>query len=201
MLAFNKRTKILLAVLGALLISVLAFLLFRAKLQTPPKPAVTVKVESFSSIMDRAQTLFKQNRLNESQEIYQKALITNPNHAGLHNDLGFILLEKNLLIESEKHLAQAIELDPACAECNNNLGILKTLQGKSTEAEQLLKLAMTLNEKYPEPYYNLAVLYEKNGDIGNAISSYEDFLKHSDNKNSLDALQVQNRILMLRGKP
>ena len=97
-------------------------------------------------------------------------------------------------------MVQATELDPACSECANNLGVLRIRQSKALEAEELLRTALTLNDKNPEPYFNLGVLYEINGDVGNAINSYREFTKRSLDTKSVEFLQVENRILTLTGK-
>ena len=206
-ISFNKRTKILLITLSAIIILAAALKLSRSNLFHKSKPVITAPIKTtkpasidLSAIFNQAEALVAQNRRDEALQLYQSALAQNQNNARLHNDIGYLLLEKNLLADSEKHLILATELDPACSECNNNLGILRTRQGKALEAEKNLKEAITLNEGFPEPYYNLGVLYEKNGDTGNAVISYRDFLKHTSDRNSLTAVQVENRILNLTGK-
>lgn len=206
-ISFNKRTKILLLALAVIIISIAVLKISRSNFFDKPKPAVSAPIKApkpvstdLGLIFSQAETLIAQNRFDEALQLYQSALIQNPNNARLHNDIGYILLERNVLTDSEKHLILGIELDPSCSECNNNLGILKTRQGKALEAEKNFKEAIILNENFPEPYFNLGVLYEKNGDTGNAITSYRDFLKHTPDKSSITYIQVENRILNLTGK-
>jgi Tfp pilus assembly protein PilF len=185
----GKRTWGLLIAFGAILLAGAGYKLVKWGFSAKPKPmAVSIPKaaeENFESLM--------------AKELYERALSLNPTSAEAHNNLGYQLLEKGQFIDSERHLKQAVDLDPSCSECLNNLGILKTKQGQFTQAEGYLKQAIIINEKKPESYYNLGVLYEKNGDTGNAIYFYESYLRHSADKETPDYLQVENRILKLKG--
>ncbi len=185
----GKRTWGLLITFGAMILAGVGYKLARYAFSPKPKPvAVSVQKvpeETFESVMVK--------------ELYEKAIKLNPASSEAHNNLGYQLLEKGQFLEAEAHLKNAVDLNPSCSECLNNLGILKTKQGQLAQAESYLKQAIIQNEKKPEPYYNLGVLYEKNGDTGNAIYFYESYLRHSTDKSSPDYLQVENRILKLKG--
>jgi Flp pilus assembly protein TadD len=203
----NKTTKILLLVLSIIVFSIATIKILKSNFFHKSRPVMAAENKAprtaqidLNAIFNQAEALIAQNRLDEALKLYQSALSQNQNNSKLHNDIGYILLEKNLLSDSEKHLILSIELDPNCSECSNNLGILRTRQKRALEAENNFKEAIILNETFPEPYYNLGVLYEKNGDIGNAIISYRDFLKHTPEKKSITYIQVENRILTLTGK-
>ncbi len=193
----GRRTWSLLIALGAVLLALAGYKLVKIgfSLRKPPIVASAPKhvEETFESLMAKGEQA-------PAKELYLKALALNPMSAQAHNNLGYLLLEEGQLPEAERHFKQAIDLDPSCSECFNNLGFLKTRIGQYTEAESDLKQAIVLSEKHPEPYYNLGVLYEKNGDIGNAIYFYESFLRHMPDKKSADYLQVENRVLTLKGK-
>jgi tetratricopeptide (TPR) repeat protein len=203
----SKPVSILVGVLGVVVVSSVGWELFKAgyfqtKTQTVVKKAVVSPIaeEPLSVTMEKAATLYQQNRLDESLQLYQKAVGKNPDNARLHNDIGLIMTKKGLYADAEKQLLLAVSLAPDCAECQNNLGYLKTLVGQTIEAEQCFIRAINLNADYADPYFNLGVLYEKNGDIGNALSAYQEFTRHSPDKNSLMFLQVENRILLLMGR-
>jgi Flp pilus assembly protein TadD len=168
--------------------------------KTPQVPKAKQPALDLSVLFKQTAELLSQNKLDEVFTLYQRALETDQTNARIHNDLGYIYLEKNHLAEAEKHLTMALEINPRCSECTNNLGLLQTRQNKTREAEQSFIKAIIFNEEFPEPYFNLGVLYEKNGDRGNALVSYQDFLKHSPDKNSILYVKVENRILTLTGK-
>lgn len=202
--SYPKRTKFLFVILTVLVFAIAGMEIYQSDLFRKPAPKLEPKrsdlSQNLNTIISKAEALYEQGRSDESLQLYLKALTNNPNSSKLHNNIGLILLQKEQLAESEKHLVLAIELDPVCSECNNNFGLLETRQNKALEAEKHFKEAIILNDQYGQPYYNLGVLYEKNGDRGNAISAYEDFLRHSTDKKSLLYLQVENRILTLREK-
>ena len=109
----NKGTKILLAILGAVLLAIAGFKivesrLFRSKPAPSQAPKVTsVKQEDFGTLLNQAEEFFHQNQLTQSLELLQKALKLDPNSARVHNDIGLILIEQSRLEESEKYLKLA----------------------------------------------------------------------------------------------
>lgn len=154
---------------------------------------------SYSSISEEAKLLFLNGHLDESIKVYQEALLLDPKNASLHNDIGYLFLKKELYTSAEKHFSRSVELDDQCTTCFNNFGYLKTLLGEWVEAEKYLKRAAALNSQYPDPYFNLGVLYEKNGDFGNAVSAYQAFLERTQDPNAEIALKVKKHVKELIG--
>lgn len=151
------------------------------------------------SIPQNAADLFYEGNFDESLKEYQNALTLDPDNAELHNNTGLVLLKKGLFDSAEKHFNQAIELDAACAMCFNNLGYLKTLTGQHDVAKRHFKKAIELKPDYVETYFNLAVLHEKNGDVAEAVTAYQDFLKYLPNKDTELAEKVKDRMHELTG--
>jgi protein O-GlcNAc transferase len=110
-----------------------------------------------------------------------------------------ILMKQDRLLAAENYLREAIKFGPTCAECFNNMGLLATQKGRTVEAERHFMRAMDLKEDYADPYFNLAVLLEKNGDEAGAMAHFEDFLRHTSDKNSAIALEVKRHLAKLSG--
>jgi len=159
----------------------------------PPMPAIPKVDEGLA----KARSLFHQERLTESLEVYQVELAKNPTNALLHNDVGLVLLKLDLFKESERHFVRATEIDASCFECYNNMGYLKTLLNQTTDAEKYFKKALAINSSYPDAYFNLAVLYEKNGDIGNAVNTYKEFMERLPDKKASYYVETQARVKAL----
>ena len=166
--------------------------------KTPSQKPSLPSQEDISEV-GRAQQLFKNGNFNESLNILEKQMREGKESVQLHNDLGLVFLKKELFSSAEKHFSRALELDDQCAECFNNFGYLKTLLGENVEAETYLKKAAQLNRNYPDPYFNLGILYEKNGDIGNAVQAYQKFLERSPNPQEETTLKIENRLKKLTG--
>lgn len=181
-------------------VSALLFSSSNAGLPVQPKlPAVALvapKVET-TVTKEQAKALFDDGQIEEALAAYEKLAKANPKDAMILSDMGLILLKEDRLLAAETNLRDAIKLDPSCAECYNNLGLLATQKGRAVEAERHFTKAMDLKEDYADPYFNLAVLLEKNGDEAGAIAHFEDFLRHTSNKNSSVALQVKKHLAKL----
>lgn len=219
----NKRTVILL--IGLLLAIVLLVVLRLTGEEEPapaprapeavvpaelpaPAPAVTspavptpdAPAADAASDLQMARSQFKAGQYDDSIKSFQRAIEKNPNTAAIHNDFGLVLLKKELFTSAENHFAKALELDDDCAECYNNLGYLKTLLNQPVEAEIYLQKAIALRPDYPDAYFNLGVLYEKNGDVGQAVAAYRNFLKRLPKSETDMAAKIKDRIQELSGE-
>lgn len=163
------------------------------------KPINLNSKQSEDILTHKASALFYEGSFDESLKEYQNLLTLDPDNADVHNNTGLVLLKKGLLESAEKHFNQAIELNSNCAACFNNLGYLKTLTGETETSERQFKKAIELQPNYTEAYFNLAVLHEKNGDIAEAVTAYQDFLKYIPDKEVEIAAKVKDRVHELTG--
>lgn len=162
--------------------------------------APVVQGKSAAETIAEARHLFQTGQLAESLKLYEQAVATEPRNAELLNDMGMILLKQELYSSAAEHFSRALELDHHCAACFNNFGYLKTLLGESVEAEKYLKKATELDAAYPDPHFNLGVLYEKNGDIGQAVAAYQEFLRRASDPNAEVVKKVQGHVRELTGE-
>lgn len=167
----------------------------------PPPEATAEDVPQVSPMGggEEARAAFTAGDYERSITLYREVLASHPNDAVLHNDLGMVFLKQELYSAAEAEFNQSLELDQGCAECLNNLGYLKTLLGDMVEAETYLKKATQLKSPYPDPFFNLGVLYEKGGDIGNAVKAYRQYLVLLP-PDDVMARKVQNHLQELMGQ-
>lgn len=72
---------------------------------------------------------------------YEAALELEPDDAGVHTNLGLLLLQLERFDESHEHLSRALELEPDSHAARYNLGLLLARRGKATEARAMLAKA------------------------------------------------------------
>ena len=92
-------------------------------------------------------------------------------------DLGTALGERNRNAEAIVHLAAAVREQPNFFQGYYNLGKAQASEGKTEAAIGSFTRALRLNPSYGEAYYARAVMYEKNGNAGNAESDLHRSLK------------------------
>jgi tetratricopeptide (TPR) repeat protein len=130
----------------------------------------------------------RQNELQAAEELYRKAIATNPQHAGAYNDLGLCLARQGKFDDSVLAIEQAIHLQPdkplyrnnvatvlvemkqdqralahlaavhGLAEANYNLGQLLVQRGRSTEAMSYFQVALAQNPSLKQAQTSIAML-------------------------------------------
>lgn len=75
-------------------------------------------------------------------EHYQAALELEPDDAGVHTNLGLLLMQLNRLDESHQHLKLAVELEPDSHAARYNVGLVLARRGSTNEARAMLTTAL-----------------------------------------------------------
>lgn len=101
----------------------------------------------------------------------EKAVKVNPKSSIAHNNLGLIYNETNKK-DVEKHYLKAIEIDPSFSVAYCNYGHFLYDSERYNEAKSILNKAIGLNKKYYRAYNILGVIYAKEDNITEAITSY-----------------------------
>ncbi len=110
------------------------------------------------------QCLYLQGKLEEAEEILQKALELDPSNPYALNDLGYIWVEENKnLGEAVKMLERAVR-KVRTPEILDSLGWAYVKTGRVEEGLKLLKKAVAENPYNWELRYHLGVAYEKLGE-------------------------------------
>lgn len=196
---------IVLILLGALLYSLGVF----EKSKVVPAPEIkhfpNISQSTAPSKIERlnkeavAKKDYSAGNYKASLKVYTDLIEKNPSEPQYFNNIGLIYLKLGDYDRSELAFKEATRLKENCATCNNNLGLLNTVKGQSKKAESYFRQASSMSLTYPDPYFNLGVLYEKNGDLGQAIASYEQFLRRSPDKQAKVYKRVQNHLETLWG--
>ncbi|XP_028175838.1 protein O-mannosyl-transferase TMTC1-like [Ostrinia furnacalis] len=97
-------------------------------------------------------------------------LVTLPQNAKLHYNLGNFLRETEQQESAIKHYKEALRLWPSYASAHNNIGTLVT---GSDNAEQHFLQAIKFNKYHVNAHYNLGKLYKKSGRTSQAVAMLE----------------------------
>ncbi len=106
------------------------------------------------------------------------------------------LIKANRTADAVAKLRRALKFDPTLAEAHSNLGLALARLGKIDEASEQFQLAIIDNKELTQPRLNLASLYQCSGNLSEAVSTYEEFLK--DFPENKEAESVQQRVDLLR---
>ena len=120
--------------------------------------------------------LQSQGRLDRAIDAYRRAIAIDPSHANAHNNLGVLLRATGQPIEAEAAYRAAIGLNPEHIDAYTNLGILLNGLKRTEEAAACYCKVITLRPKHREARRLLAVAHCTLGEIGKAVSIFEEWL-------------------------
>ena len=121
--------------------------------------------------------LYKEERVEEAVEHYQKAIECKPDYPEAHYNLGEVCWRQGKLDEAIEHYQKAVELEPARAEYYINLGNLLAIQERPSEAIRQFQKALAVEPGYTKAHYNLADIFFAQGRWDEAIEHYQQALK------------------------
>ncbi len=109
---------------------------------------------------------------------FQRALEIRPNYhqASLH--LGNAYVATRQFDMASKVFQNILENNPNASDAYTNLGAVYLRQEKFGLAIQNFRKALEIQPQNAQAYNNLAYAYEQTGQIANAITAYENLLKH-----------------------
>ena len=96
-----------------------------------------------------------QNRHEDAEAAYRKALELDPDSVAAWNNLGIVLHNQRRYPEAEAAYRKALELDPDCVHAWNNLGNALNNQYRYPEAEAAYRKALELDPDYVQAWNNL----------------------------------------------
>lgn len=117
-------------------------------------------------------------------ETFQKAVKRDPTAAKAYYELGAVYLDlKKDYNKAAESFTKATQLDAQYDLAFYSLGVSLTELGRLDEAVIALETALSVSskKKWADPHYRLAVVYNKNGDFGDAKKSAVEALTHKPN--------------------
>ena len=115
----------------------------------------------------------KRNNLQVAKNLYKEILKTNPNFAGVHNNLGNVLKD---LGEHQKAIScyeKATQIQPDYANAHYNLGCVLDELGEFRKAISCYEKATQIQPDYANAHYNLGNVLKDLGEHQKAIVCYE----------------------------
>ncbi|MGF1937518.1 MAG: toll/interleukin-1 receptor domain-containing protein [Nostoc sp. ChiQUE02] len=129
-----------------------------------------------TSLINKANRLYENKKLEEAVIKYKAALGLDPNSVFAHNNLGITLYDQGKLEEAIAAYCQALRLNPNFVIAHNNLGNALKAQGKLEEAIASYRQALHLDLNYAIAHYNLGNALKDQGKLEQAIASYNQTL-------------------------
>ncbi len=109
-----------------------------------------------TSLVDEAHRLEDDERLEEAEATYRRALAERPDLAEAHFNLGNVLRGLGRLEAAEERFRVAIERDAMLAEAWYNLADLLEETDRLDEAAAALRRAVDIDPSYADAHFNLA---------------------------------------------
>lgn len=116
---------------------------------------------------------FYPKTLAEDVAGYEMLLKADPDHAGYHIDLAFLLARLGQRGRAIQYLDRAIRLKPGFAAAHYNLATLHAADGKLREAETAFRAALALRPAHAETHNNLGAVLKALGKLDEAIAHFK----------------------------
>ncbi len=113
-----------------------------------------------------------QGHTERALEIYNGLLATNPNNAGIYNQIGYYYAWRGDYDKAMESFKKYQFMAPDQANPYDSLGEVQAYSGRYDEAIANLNRALTLKPDFFDSLAHLGVAYEGKGDYGRAIENY-----------------------------
>ncbi len=111
-------------------------------------------------------------RYDAAAAAYQRALMIEPDHAVIHENLGTELAHLGRLEAAAACYRQALALAPNVAQVHGNLGIILRQLGRRDEAVASYRRAIALAPSFAEAHNNLGNILKEMQDLNGAIAAF-----------------------------
>jgi tetratricopeptide (TPR) repeat protein len=140
---------------------------------------------------------FKSNNYDSALKNYQDALQLVPNDAETLLKIGLIYKLKEDNIKAINFYQKAIIVNPDYTDGWFNLGLAYANENNPIESQKSLERVISLDAdyNYGYAYYALAKAFEQQNKTSEAIKNYKLFIKHNNDKEMIEAVQAQIKVL------
>jgi predicted O-linked N-acetylglucosamine transferase (SPINDLY family) len=116
-------------------------------------------------------------RTDEAARLLERAVLIRPEDAGVHNNLGNVLLAAGRGEDALRRYARALQINPGYAEAHNNRGnALKELD-RFADALDSFQRALDIKPDFAEAHSNRGLVLYQMGRFAEALDSYDLALK------------------------
>ncbi|WP_019505685.1 tetratricopeptide repeat protein [Pleurocapsa sp. PCC 7319] len=133
--------------------------------------------QAVAEYLKLAQEKINQNKWQEAQVNFQKAIQIQPNRWDLYFNLGAVFLKQQQYQEAAKYFQQAILIKPEHDKSYNNLGTALLKLEQTDNAVKAFSQAVALNQQEPQFYYNLGEALVQQGLIDRALICFRQAVK------------------------
>jgi tetratricopeptide (TPR) repeat protein len=124
--------------------------------------------------------LSSDQKFQDAEQAFRKAIDINPVSADAYNNLGFALQSQNKIAEAEASYRSALHTEPALRQANFNLARLLEARGDLREAIScLLKTVIVEDDKTSVFMYYLSDAYAQNKEFERAIRYGKEALRRA----------------------
>jgi tetratricopeptide (TPR) repeat protein len=130
--------------------------------------------EKVYALFLRGELYDRQKMYDQAEAQFRKALVIDPQNAGVLNYLGYMLADQGQkLPEALKMIRQAVDLEPQNGAYLDSLGWVYFKSGQYPEAEENLRKANERISTDPTVHDHLGEVYEKTGKLKMAVMQWE----------------------------
>lgn len=124
--------------------------------------AIRVEAPHWNTLSVKGAILDQMGRNTEARDLYRQAMLTAPNEAGLHANMGLSFAMTGDLVQAEKNLRKAKSLPGATGRIRQNLALVIGLQGRFDEARAIYAAELTPEVVESNMAYIRALLTQQN---------------------------------------
>lgn len=129
----------------------------------------------------------RQKKYEQAEEMFRKVIAGDPRNAAALNYLGYMLADRGLRLEEALgYIQKAVRLEPENGAYLDSLGWVYFKLGNYDQAEQNLRKAVDRMGNDGTIQDHMAELYEKKGDLRQAVAHWERALAEWSKSNSAD---------------
>lgn len=130
----------------------------------------------FSSV-----TIYRNKYYQDGVSFWTNAVVTSPNFAFGHNNLGAMYYLENNFLRAERSYRRALVANETEPMVHNNLGLIYFEQGKYGQAEKEYKKELSLYPTYDKALFNLGNLYYEQKRFEEALQLWQAALRVNPN--------------------
>ena len=171
----REERRFLTPVLGGALLLILGVLTWRqcgmyANLETLWRTTLARNPDSYLAQNNLGNVLFRNGRMVEAMEHYQKALAIYPQYELAHNNLGLVLFRNGRVDEAMEQYQAALVTAPDYADAHDNLGHALARKGRVNEAMEHYQRAVEIQPRNAAAQIDLGTALLQKGQADEAIA-------------------------------